>query len=124
MINVEKKIIYLGYGDVDVASTWSMIMFIGIKSSNHIEPGTYMTNEFIRDNNIEGITQPINIQFSTLDDLMIFKKLVEKIDGDAHTSFEYEGYTFDFHNYNKGSIKAILYHIKSVERHLISLMAC
>ena len=122
MINMEKKIIYFGYGDVQVGGTWSIIKFRGFKPP--VEIGTIITDEVIEDNNLEYITEPITINFATMEELMNFKKLVEEIDGKNNICFEYRGYVFDFSNYNQKSIVVVLYQIGKIRQYLVSLMAC
>lgn len=122
MIDIENKIICFGYGDVQVGSTWSVIKFRGFKPP--VEIGTIITDEVIEDNNLEYITEPIAINFATIEELINFKKLVEDIDGNNNICFEYCGYTFDFSNYNQKSIEVVLYHIGKIRQYLVSLMAC
>ena len=122
MINVDKKIIRFGRGDVQVGGTWSTITFTGFKPP--IEIGTRITDEVIKDKNLEYITEPIRINFKTMEELMSFKKLVEEIDGKTNTYFKYRDYVFDFSNYNQKSIEVVLYHIGRIRQYLVSLMAC
>lgn len=123
MIDIKKKIIYFGYGDVQVSSGYgSMIIFTGLKPPMVV--GTNITDEVIKDKNIEFITEPIKINFTTMKELMYFKKLVEEIDGKNCTYFEYCNYIFDFSNYNQTSIKVICKHIEKAKLHFITLMAC
>lgn len=123
MIDVKKNIICFGYGDVMVNSgCGSTITFTGFKPP--VEVGTVITGEVIKDKNIECITEPVKITFTTMKELKQFKKLVEEIDGEDHVCFEYRNYTFDFSNYNENSIKVLLTHIEKAAIHFLLLMAC
>lgn len=122
MINIDEKIIRFGYGDVSVGANFSMIILRGIKPP--IEIGTIINDKVIKDNNLEYISEPIIINFTTMEELMNFKKLVEEIDGENNICFEYSGYAFDFSNYNQKSIEVVLNCIERICQYLISLMAC
>lgn len=122
MIDIEKKNIYFGYGDVQVGSVFSTINFRGFKPP--IEVGARITNEVIKNNNLEYVTESIVINFTTMNELMNFKKLVEEIDGKNNICFNCHGYTFDFSNYNQKSIEVVLYYIEMIRRYFVTLMAC
>ncbi len=118
MINIEKKTIYFGYGDVQTGSGASlMLTFTGFKPP--MEVGTEIIDQVI-----EYITEPIKLKFTSIEELMGFKKLVDEIDGETNTYFQYRDYVFDFSNYNPKSIEIILKHIKNLQSHFIYLMAC
>lgn len=123
MIDVEKKIIYFGHGDIQVSSgIGPTITFTGFKDT--ITPGTIITDEVVENKNIEFITKPIKIVFTTMEELNYFKTLVDEIDMINCTYFEYHGYIFDFSNYNQNSINVIYKSIEKAKLHFITLMAC
>lgn len=123
MVDTKNNIISFGYGDVQVySSTFKhSIIFRGFKPP--VEIGTAL-DELIENENIEFITEPIEIKFATMKELNEFQKLVNKIDGKNYTQFTYRNYIFDFSNYNPKSIDVMLYSIANVKRYFMHLMAC
>lgn len=122
MIDTEKKIIYFGYGDVQVGSNFITLSFTGIKPP--LEVGTRITDEVVRENNIECITEPITFKFTDLTELHYFQHNLKATDGATSVFFIYKDYIFDFSKYNIESINIILRHIDCIRHILIKLSAC
>lgn len=119
MIDVNNRLICFGYGDVKVSyNHMSGIKFVGFEPPPGMSVGTLLDKECVE------TTDTIEISFSTIDELMDFKRLIDEIDGESNASFAYRDWMFDFSNYNRQSIIVILFYIELVERYFISLTAC
>ena len=123
MADVKNKIIKFGYGNVQVQAS-SLLCDISFREFKPpIEVGTKITDKIIQENNLEYVSEPIIINFKTLEELYDFRKLLMEID-ENHTCFKYSDCVFDFSNYNYKSVEVVLNSVKVVENGFIRLMAC
>lgn len=121
MIDIEHKILKFGYGDIEIGSYSVGLKFRGIKPP--VEVGSVLSDKFISEHNIEPMTTWMYLRFKSLQELLNFEQLLNQVDV-KFTSFTYAGITFDFTNYNKKSINAVLNHLGFVRQNLLYVVAC
>ena len=125
MIDLEKKIIYFGYGDVQVGHSIYSLYFRGFKPS--VEVGTMTTKEVIKDNNIKWLTNKIYLDFRDIQEILAFEELVKQVrnnGGENFTQFKFKDLTLDFSNYNEKSISIVLMNLSVVRDNLLQVIAC
>ena len=122
MIDVNNKIIFFGYGNVQVGHNMTTIDFTGFKPPTEV--GAEITDEMVKDKDFEYNTEPIKFNFETITQVMHFKDLVKSIIYAKDKYFKYNDYIFDFTNYNKKSVKVVLMHIEKIENWFLMPMTC
>lgn len=116
MINANR--LEFGYGDIAVGSypITQELTFTGFRP-----PG--VPGESLVDKDIEILTETIKIHI-TLDSYSELKKKLRGILDRRYVIFGFEGYTFDFSNYNEGSVKACIHNLDNAISNYIFLLAC
>lgn len=125
MIDIEKKIVRLGYGDVQVGHSIYSLYFRGFKPP--IEIGANITEEVIKNNNIEWLTNKIFLDFKDMQEIFTFENLIKQVadnDGENFVQFKFKDLTFDFSNYNRNSISVVLCNLAVVRENYLKVIAC
>jgi hypothetical protein len=119
MIDMEKKTIYFGYGDILVTNYFNKIIFTEIEPP--VEIGTDVSEETKKQTSTGSF---IIIEFETLKNLVDFKNLIETINSECCLQFTYDDYTLDFSNYNQKSIDVVITQFTRVMNNSLISMAC
>ena len=125
MIDTNTKTIYFGIGDVIVGYYGYTMHFQGCKPP--MEVGSIVTDEVIKENNIEWLTDKFYIDFRDIQEIVTFENLLKQVadnNGENFIQFNFKGLTFDFSNYNEKSISTILLHLAFVREALLTVIAC
>ena len=107
-----------GYGDIAVGSypLTQELTFTGFRP-----PAT--PGESLVDKDLELLTETIKIHI----DHYLYGELKEKLQGildRRYVIFGFEGYTFDFSNYNEESVKVCICNLDNAMLNYIFLLAC
>ena len=116
MIDLEKKIIYFGYGDVSVGFCCNVMSIRGYRQQWEVGSRVDPDSEKI-------IVEPICFYFSSLKELKEFEDFVVDTDIKKESSFNWRGYEFNFSNRNPKSFGVIYDKINNIRKNIVSLMA-
>ena len=114
---IKDTTIYFGYGDIIVHNGWYTLKFIHI--NNQYPIGFDTTEISATDTEISHIT----IDFRTMTSLNDFISKLKDVLLDGMRSFEYNGYTFDFTNYNEDSVEVCIRQAETLVRWLLVPLA-
>jgi len=104
-----------GYGDIAVGNRVYAETFRWFKPAQEV--GTSITTE------VEWLSEEVRMEFSSLDEISAFKRLLIGVTNKDIYEFSYKGLHFDFTNYNQKSAIMVLKHLKEIENNFLMLVA-
>lgn len=116
MIDTKENIIYFGYGDIAVGNVTNTLSITPFKPPQEVGSEVKMAV-------VDMIGQTIRFSFNSLKEIKTFEDNLSLINP-TNNSFIFQGYTFDFTQYNEKSKAVLKRFVDRVKNHIISLMAC
>lgn len=126
MIDIENKILKFGYGDIAVGFDSFNYSVIFTEFEPDKEPGYSLTQEDKETLNFKEETRTEIIILSRVDDYSFtkynqFEYFLKKVMMRDIDCFDFEGYTFDFSNYNE---KSVLVCLSDLQRSVANYLFC